>query len=103
MSNLDPKQYKNGQPVTASGNPDPLRVNEAVSSASPKVELGKSKAVVAAVAGGVVAAGGVFITALTDGAIDLGEAYAIIGAGLAGAGLPGFAAFLAPTTVTRKR
>lgn len=97
MSNLDPKAYKNGEPVGA------LSVGETVSSASPAVELGKSKAVLAAVAGGIVAAGGVFITAISDGAIDLGEAYGIIGAGLAGAGIPGFAAFLTPTTVTRKK
>jgi len=95
MSNLDPKDYRNGEKV--------LAVGETVSSASPAVELGKSKAVLAAITGGVVAAGGVFLTAISDGAITLGEAYGIVGAGLAGAGIPGFAAFLTPTTVTRMR
>lgn len=81
----------------------PLLVGETVTSDSPKVELGNSKAVVAAITGGVVAAGGVLITAISDGAIDLGEVYAIIGAGLAGAGIPGFGAFFTRTTVTRTR
>lgn len=82
--------------------PAPLVVGETVPSSSPKVELGKSKAILAAAAGGIVAAGGVFLTAISDGALDLGEVYGIIGAALAGAGIPGFAAFLTPTTVTRK-
>lgn len=96
MTELNPRDYRNGEPVA------PLTIGETVSSASPAVELGNSKAILAAVTGGIVAAGGVFLTAISDGVIDLGEAYGIIGAGLAGAGIPGFAAFLAPTSVTRK-
>lgn len=93
MTNLDPHDYKNGEP---------LAVGETVTSDSPKVELGKSKAIVAAVTGGIVAAGGVLLTSVSDGAITLAEGFAIVGAGLAGAGIPGFGAWLTPTAVTRK-
>ncbi len=52
------------------GSTAPLAVNETVSTDSPKVELGKSKAIVAAVAGLAVAVGPVLTTALADGAIE---------------------------------
>lgn len=94
MSDLNPHEYKNGQP---------LNVGETVSSSSPKVELGKSKAAVAAVAGAIVTGGGVFVTAISDGAITLEEAWLVIGALLAGAGLIGGGTFATPTSVTRKR
>lgn len=81
----------------------PLEVGQTVTSDSPKVDLGKSKAVVAAVAGAVAAGGTVLATALMDGAIDLNEGIALVVAILAGAGVPGMGAYVTPTTVTRKR
>lgn len=70
-----------------------------ISTSSPKVSLGKHKAIVAAIVSGVVAAGSVLLSALSDGAIDIGEVWAIVGAGLAGAGLAGPATYVQPTTV----
>lgn len=83
-------------------NDSPLHVGETVASTSPKVELGKSKAVVAAI-GGVVTAVSVWLTAgpLNDGAIDLNEGIALVIAILAGLGVPGIGAYLTPTKVTR--
>ena len=81
----------------------PLAVGETVTSASPKIELGKSKAILAAVAGTIVTGGGVFLTAIGDGAITLEEAWGIGGALLAGAGLIGGGVFAVPTAVTRKQ
>lgn len=81
----------------------PLTVGETVSSESPKVELGKSKAIVAAVGGVFVAVGGVLVGALSDGAIDLNEGIALGIAVLVGLGVPGVGTYVVPTTVTRKR
>ncbi len=85
------------------GGVNQFKVGETISSDSPKVELGKSKAIVAAITGGVVAAGGVLTTALMDGAIDAGEGIAIFVALLVGLGVPGIGTYTAPTSVTRKR
>lgn len=89
----------NETPNTATG----LALGETVTSESPKVELGKSKAVVAAVAGVFVAVGGVLAGALSDGAIDLNEGIALGVAVLVGLGVPGIGTYVVPTTVTRKR
>lgn len=80
-----------------------LTVGETVSSESPKVELGKSKAIVAAVGGVFVAVGGVLVGALSDGAIDLNEGIALGIAVLVGLGVPGVGTYVVPTSVTRKR
>lgn len=85
------------------GSTPALHIGETVSSAEPKVTLGKSKAIVAAIGGAAAAAGGVLVSAVSDGVITAGEVYAIVGAAAAGAGIPGFAAFLTPTSVTRNR
>lgn len=87
----------------ATPNPrEPLVVGETVSSESPKVELGKSKAVIAAV-GGVVAAVGLLLpSVLADGAISLNEGFLLLFAVLGGAGVPGIGTYVTPTSVTRK-
>lgn len=98
MSNLNPADYFNGQPIRA------LAVGETVSSSSPKVSLGKSKAVFAAIAGLAVAVGPVLTLALQDGAIDLNEGIGIAIAALVGLGVPGVGTYITPTSVTgRKR
>lgn len=88
---------------TPAGAPAPLTVGQTVSSASPSVDLGKSKAVVAAVAG-VVTAVSVWLTTapLADGRLDLNEGIALGIAVLGGLGVPGIGAYIAPTSVTRK-
>ena len=95
MSNLNPADYRNGRHISA------LDVGETVSSDSPKVSLGSSKAVVAAI-GGVVTAVSVWLTGgpFADGAIDLNEGIALAIAVLAGLGVPGIGAYLTPTKVT---
>ena len=80
--------------------PKHLEPGETVSSSSPKVTLGNSKAVIAAVVGGVAAGAAALLQALTDGAIDIGEFYVILGAVLSGAGLTGGATYAKSTTVT---
>jgi len=97
MSDLDPYAYKNGQPVAA------LEVGEETTSANPKIELGKSKAVLATV-GGVATALGVWFTSgvLADGALDLNEAIAGVLAVLGGLGF-GVGTYVIPTKVTGKR
>ena len=95
MSNLNPADYKNGRHITA------LEVGETVSSDSPKVSLGSSKAVVAAI-GGVVTAVSIWLTGdpFADGAIDLGEDIALAFAIGGGLGIPGLGTYLMPTKVT---
>ncbi|QKY80325.1 hypothetical protein SEA_MERCEDES_25 [Microbacterium phage Mercedes] len=97
MSNLDPHDYKNGQPITA------LKVGEEVSSASPKIELGKSKAFFAGAAG-LVTALSVWLTGepLADGAIDLNEGFALVLAVLGGLGVGGLGTYVVPTKVKGK-
>jgi hypothetical protein len=94
MSNLNPADYKNGQPIAA------LKVGETISSESPKVTLGKSKAVFAAVAGLAVAVGPVLTLALGDGAIDINEGIGLFVAALVGLGVPGVGTYYVPTKVT---
>ena len=79
-----------------------LDVGETVTSDSPKVELGKSKAIVAAVGGVVAAVAPVLTVALADGAFDLNEGIALVIAVLVGLGVPGIGAYVVPTKVTRK-
>lgn len=71
-----------------------------LSSSSPAVTLGPQKAIVAAIAGAVVAGGTALISAVSDGAIDVGEAWTIVGAILAGAGLTGGSTYAKSTDVT---
>lgn len=85
------------------GSTAPLAVNETVTSDSPKVSLGKAKAIAAAIGGLFVAVGPVLTTALADGALDLNEGIAIGIAVLVGLGVPGLGVYYTPTTVTRKR
>lgn len=80
----------------------PLAVGETVSSASPKIELGKSKAIVAGIGGVIAAVAPVLTIALADGAIDLNEGIALGLAVLVGLGVPGIGSYVTPTTVTRK-
>ena len=88
-------------PSAATPGPDHLTVGETVTSDSPKVSLGPSKAIVAAITGAVVTAGGVILQAVSnDGAIDLNEGIAIVLAILAGAGVPGIGTYVTRTKVT---
>lgn len=80
--------------------PDHLAAGETVPSSSPKVTLGNSKAVVAAVVGGLAAGSAALLQALSDGAVDLGEFYVILGAVLGGAGLTGGTTWAKSTDVT---
>lgn len=98
MTNLDPAEYKNGQPITTA-----LSVGETVDSSSPKVTLGKSKAVVAAVGGALVGGLTALGVALADEVVTSGEWVAVALAVVVGTGLVGGATFVAPTTVTRNR
>lgn len=88
----------------ATPNPrEPLVVGETVSSESPKVELGKSKAVIAAGGGLIVALGTWFLTgALDDGALSVNEGIGLVLAILGGIGVPGIGTYVTPTSVTRK-
>lgn len=96
MNNLDPHEYKNGQPIAA------LEVGEETTSANPKIELGKSKAVLATI-GGVATALSVWLTSgvLADGALDLNESIAGVIALLGGLGF-GVGTYVIPTKVTGK-
>lgn len=96
MSNLDPHAYKNGQPIAA------LEVGEETTSANPKIELGKSKAILATV-GGVATALSVWLTSgvLADGALDLNESIAGVIALLGGLGF-GVGTYVIPTKVSGK-
>lgn len=77
-------------------------VNTTIPTSSPSIKLGAHKAVVAAVAGALVAALGVLVGAIDDGAIDLAEAWQILSAGLVGSGIVGSSTYLKSTTVTLK-
>lgn len=79
----------------------PLTVGETVSSASPAVDLGKSKAVVAAIGGVIAAVAPVLTVTLADGQLDVNEGIALVIAILAGLGIPGIGAYVVPTKVTR--
>ena len=94
MTNLNPADYKNGQPIAA------LEVGETVSSESPKVTLGKSKGVIAAIGGVVTSVGVLLPSVLSDGAVSLNEGILLVLAVLAGLGVPVIGTYLVPTTVT---
>lgn len=79
----------------------PLRIGETVSSASPKVDLGPAKAVVATIATAVSMALGALAVALADEVVTTGEWVTIAIAFLAGTGLVGGATYAARTSVTR--
>lgn len=81
----------------------PLVVGETVSSDSPKVTLGKGKAIIAAVAGLAVAVGPLLANALEDGAIDTNEGITLFIAVLVGLGVPGLGTYFTPTKVTRNK
>ena len=83
-------------PTTPASDPNAITVD----SSSPKVELRPAKAVVAAIVGGVVAGGSVLLSALSDGALGLGEIWQVVGAVLAGAGLTGGVTYGKSTSVT---
>lgn len=95
MTNLDPKDYRNGERVS-------LAAGETVTSDSPKVDLGPAKAIVATVATAVSMALGALGVALTDEIVTSGEWVAVAIAFLAGTGLVGGATYFAKTTVTGK-
>ena len=85
------------------GSTAPLAVNETVSTDSPKVELGKSKAIAAAVATVAVAFLGALGVAVADEVVTTGEWITIATATIIATGLVGGATYVVPTTVTRKR
>lgn len=98
MSNLDPADYKNGQPINPESSA--LVVGETVKSSSPQITLGPSKAILAAI-GAVVTAVSVWLTTgpLTDGALDLNEGIALAIAILGGLGF-GVGTYQMPTKVS---
>lgn len=73
-----------------------------IATSSPSVQLGNHKAWIAAVLGGLVAAGNVAVLAVSDGAVDLGEGINILLAALTGSGIVGAGTWLKSTTVTLK-
>lgn len=81
----------------------PLAVNETVTTDSPKVELGKGKAIAAAAATVAVAFLGALGVAVADNVITPGEWITIATATIVATGLVGGTTYLTPTTVTRKR
>lgn len=74
--------------------------NIVTTSASPSVNLGPAKAIVAAI-GGVVASLAIWLQSgpLTDGAIDLNEGIGLTLAILVGLGVPGVGTYVTPTKV----
>lgn len=113
MTNLDPKEYKNGQRVGAAD--AMLHVGETVSSSSEKVTLGPAKAVAALIATPLVAfltALGVAVQPIYDAAgvlvegstnVSGAEWITIAIATVVSTGLVGTATFATPTSVTRER
>lgn len=71
-----------------------------IDTSSPAVDLGRHKAIVATVAGGLVAAGASLVTALADNAITPAEWITALIALLVGAGLTGAPTYAKSTTVT---
>lgn len=92
MSNLDPKDYKNGERIS-------LVAGETVTSDSPKVTLGNAKAVAAAVSATLVAGLTVLGAALSDNVVTPGEWIAVGIAVLGGPLFVGGATYYARTTV----
>lgn len=96
MTNLNPRDYHNGQPVA-------LAVGETVTSDSPAVTLGPAKAIVAAVGGALVGGLTALGTALTDEVVTSGEWVAVALAVVIGSGLVGGSTYFTKTTVTGNR
>lgn len=108
MTNLNPHDYQNGQPVA-------LAVGETVKSSSDQVHLGPAKAIAAVVATVIVAfltalgvalqpvydAAGEFVAGSTD--VSGPEWVTIAIATVISTGLVGGATFATPTTVTGSR
>lgn len=97
MSNLDPKQYKNGKLITE------LEVGETVSSASPAVDLGVAKTVVSAIGGALVGGLTALSTALADEVVTSQEWTTVALATIVGSGLVAGATYFTPTSVTRRK
>jgi hypothetical protein len=93
MTNLDPKDYQNGERVS-------LVAGETVPSSSEKVTLGPAKAIVATIATAVSMGLGALGVALADEVVTSGEWVAVAIAFLAGTGLVGGATYAARTSVT---
>jgi len=74
-----------------------------IKSSSDAVTLGPQKAVVAAIAGGVVAAATSLVTALTDNVVTPGEWLTALVALIIGAGLTGGTTYAKASTVTLNR
>jgi len=91
MTNLDPKDYKNGVPV-ASG--------ETVNSASPAITIGPAKAIAATVAAALVGGLTTLGTALSDNVVTPAEWVAVALAVIVGSGIVGGATYVTRTTVT---
>lgn len=98
MTNLDPKDYVNGQRVVpveyvavASG--------ETVNSSSPSITVGPAKAIVAAVGGALVGGLSALGVALSDESVTSGEWVAVALAVVVGSGIVGVPTYLARTTV----
>ena len=73
-----------------------------IETSSPLVTLGPAKAIVAAVAAGIVAGGTSLVTALSDQVITPAEWITALIAVIVGAGLTGGATYAKATTVTLK-
>lgn len=71
-----------------------------ISSSGPEVTLGAQKAVVAAIAGGIVAAATSLVTALSDNVVTGGEWLTALIALIVGAGLTGGTTYAKSTKVT---
>ena len=110
MSNLNPREYRNGKLIeTTVGGAIPadavaVAAGETVNTASPSITLGPAKAIAAFVATIAVA----FLTALGsaltgDGIVTGPEWVTIALATIVGSGLVGGAAYVTRTTVTGNR
>lgn len=77
-----------------------MSTTNTVSTSSPAVDLGPHKAIVAAVAGGLVAAGSSLVTALSDNLVTPAEWITAGIALLVGAGLVGGPTWAKSTTVS---
>lgn len=98
MSDLDPKDYFNGQPVVPA---DSVAVasGETVNSSSPAITVGPAKAIVAAVGGALVGGLSALGVALADEVVTSGEWVAVALAVVLGTGLVGGATYATRTTV----
>ena len=79
-----------------------VAVGETVNTASPAIDLGPAKAIVATIATAVSMALGALSVALADEVVTSGEWVTVAIAFLAGTGLVGTATYVTRTTVTGK-